>query len=175
VRARAECVAAAAAVAAPSLAAVPTPSVAPFTLSCARADGLLKNDDGSAAPRGSMTAGTEGARDALTKVSVARSLAECVDGRNLIIEAVPDYADIKGGVFREAIQHCAKDAVLTTNTLSVTLQEICVRNPSRVSLRPSLAGSNPLRPDLGARLSAPRPICRLSGITVCSVCGSSRP
>ena len=45
-----------------------------------------------------MTAGTEGGRDALAKVSVALSLAECVNGRNLIIEAVPDYADIKGGV-----------------------------------------------------------------------------
>jgi 3-hydroxyacyl-CoA dehydrogenase len=86
-----------------------------------------------------VTAGTEGGRDALAKVSVALSLAECVNGRNLIIEAVPDYADIKGGVFREAIQHCAKDAVLTTNTLSVTLQEICVRSPSRVPPRRSVS------------------------------------
>ncbi len=159
-----------------SLTAVPfCPSAAEFMLSRAHADGLLKKDDGSAPPRDGVSAGTEGARDALDKVSVALTLAECVHERNLIIEAVPDYADIKGGVFREAIRHCASDAILTTNTLSVTLQEICVSNLSRMPLRRSVPGSNPLRPDLRARQSGCRPICHLSGTTVCWVCGSSRP
>lgn len=85
--------------------------------------GLLKMDDGTAAAAEGLT---EGAMDALAKVSVGLSLAECVAGRNLIIEAVPDDAAIKGAVFREAIQHCAEDALLTTNTLSVTLKDICV-------------------------------------------------
>ena len=37
-------------------------------------------------------------------------------------------AHIKGAVFAEAVQHCSEDAMLTTNTLNVTLQEICVRD-----------------------------------------------
>lgn len=127
-------------------------AAAPFTLSGARADGLIKSDDGSTAPRDHTRAVTEGTKEALAKVSVALSLAECVAGRNLIIEAVPDYADIKGGVFREAIQHCAEDAVLTTNTLSVTLQEICVSNLCLLPFRRVVPWSYRHRPDLGVRL-----------------------
>lgn len=99
---------------------------------------MLKSDDGTAAPRDHVHVVTEGAKDALAKVSVALSLAECVHERNLIVEAVPDYAEIKGGVFSEAINHCAADAIFTTNTLSVTLQEICVRSPHAVLSRLSV-------------------------------------
>ena len=59
---------------------------------------------------------------------MGETLAECVAGRNLIIEAVPDCPKIKGGVFAEAVAHCAPDAILTTNTLNVTLEEINVRH-----------------------------------------------
>lgn len=94
----------------------------------ARADGLLKCDDGTQAPRDHTSVVTEGAGEALANVSVGLSLPECVRGRNLVIEAVPDEAHIKGAVFAEAVQHCSEDAMLTTNTLNVTLQEICVRD-----------------------------------------------
>ena len=86
-------------------------------------------DDGSTPPRDHHNCVSEGAKEALAKVSVGLTIAECVSGRNLIIEAVPDEAHIKGGVFSEAIQHCAPDALLTTNTLNLTLQDICDHMP----------------------------------------------
>ena len=50
---------------------------------------------------------SEGAVGALGWVHVGLSLAECVRGRNLIVEAVPDDAALKGKVFSEVTQHCA--------------------------------------------------------------------
>ena len=92
------------------------------------AGGLVKLPDGSVNPPNNRNLATEGAEEAFARVSMGETLAECVAGRNLIIEAVPDCPKIKGGVFAEAVAHCAPDAILTTNTLNVTLEEINVRH-----------------------------------------------
>ena len=54
---------------------------------------------------------------------------------SFIIEAVPESIDLKRRLFGELSAICAEDAVLASNTssLSITALSTCVRNPSRVA------------------------------------------
>jgi hypothetical protein len=61
---------------------------------------------------------------ALRRVITCESLADAARGCNLISEAIVDDPRAKVSVFREVLEHCAGGAVLTTNSLNVTLDEI---------------------------------------------------
>ena len=55
-------------------------------------------------------------------------------GMTFVIEAVPESMDLKRKLFRELSEICGDDAVLASNTssLSITALSACVRNPARV-------------------------------------------
>ena len=60
-------------------------------------------------------------------------LAAAVGDADLVVEAVPEEMDLKQTVFEEADEHAPADAVLATNTssLSVTEMATAVSNPER--------------------------------------------
>ncbi len=59
--------------------------------------------------------------------------AEAVDGAQIVIEAVPEIMDLKKKVFKELSDLSAKDAILATNTSTMSVSEIgsVVENPER--------------------------------------------
>ncbi|GAA4231337.1 3-hydroxybutyryl-CoA dehydrogenase [Actinomadura meridiana] len=86
-----------------------------------RGRGHLKRSTGRAVQRGRLT--EEGQRDILGRVTFAtgfEGLAEC----DLVIEAVPERLDLKHTVFAELDRVCRDDAVLATNTSSLSVTEI---------------------------------------------------
>lgn len=69
------------------------------------------------------------------RARIARALeASAAQGAFLAIEAVPEDMALKHRVFRELDAACASDAVLATNTSSMSITEIAsaVKDPSRV-------------------------------------------
>eukprot|EP00929_Paragymnodinium_shiwhaense_P061103 TRINITY_DN30513_c0_g1_i1.p1 TRINITY_DN30513_c0_g1~~TRINITY_DN30513_c0_g1_i1.p1 ORF type:complete len:339 (+),score=40.49 TRINITY_DN30513_c0_g1_i1:95-1111(+) len=58
------------------------------------------------------------------RAKCAKTLAEAVEGTDLVVEAVPDRLDLKASVFREALRSAREDALMTTNTLGLPLTEV---------------------------------------------------
>jgi 5-formyl-3-hydroxy-2-methylpyridine 4-carboxylic acid 5-dehydrogenase len=67
-------------------------------------------------------------------VTVHADLAETVQGAELVIESVPENADIKAAVFAELEAHAPAAAILATNTsgLPITTIQQGLTNPARV-------------------------------------------
>jgi 3-hydroxybutyryl-CoA dehydrogenase len=89
------------------------------------------NLDGGVA-RGKVTAE---ARDAaLARLAAAEDPAAAARGADAVIEAVPERLDLKQGLFRDLEAVVADDAVLATNTSSLSIAAIAaaVRRPGRV-------------------------------------------
>lgn len=70
-------------------------------------------------------------RDGLTQntsyvsnIQPAGSISEAVRDASLIIEAVSDNLALKRTIFREVVAACRPDAVLTTNSLNLGVNEI---------------------------------------------------
>ena len=61
---------------------------------------------------------------ALQRIRACQSLAEAAKDCNLLVEAIIDDLEPKVQVFREAAEHCADDCIMTTNSLSVPLEQI---------------------------------------------------
>lgn len=71
--------------------------------------------------------------DVLGKISVTTDLQKGVSDAQVIIEAVPENMQLKKDVFAKASSACASDAILATNTSTMSITEIAtaVTNPER--------------------------------------------
>jgi len=71
----------------------------------------------------------------VARVRAADSIAAGAAGADLVIEAVPERLDLKRAIFAEVDQACRADAILASNTssLSVTALAACTRRPDRVA------------------------------------------
>ncbi|MGA8207169.1 MAG: 3-hydroxyacyl-CoA dehydrogenase NAD-binding domain-containing protein, partial [Candidatus Dormiibacterota bacterium] len=67
-------------------------------------------------------------------ITVFDNLAEAVAGVDLVIEAVPENAEIKAGVFADLDKHAPAHAILASNTSGIPITKIqeSVNDPSRV-------------------------------------------
>lgn len=73
-------------------------------------------------------------RDAtLERVATAASLAEAVDEAGVVIEAAPEKVELKRSIFREVESLVAEDALLATNTSSLSVDELAepLQGPGR--------------------------------------------
>ncbi|MEJ5361925.1 MAG: 3-hydroxyacyl-CoA dehydrogenase family protein [Spirochaetota bacterium] len=71
--------------------------------------------------------------EVLGKISVTTDLQKGVSDAQVIIEAVPENIQLKKDVFAKASAACASDAILATNTSTMSITEIAtaVTNPER--------------------------------------------
>jgi 3-hydroxybutyryl-CoA dehydrogenase len=74
------------------------------------------------------------AERALTRVKIARDLADAADGAGFVIEAVPERIDLKIELFRGLDALVGSDAVFATNTSSLSITEMggATLDPGRV-------------------------------------------
>jgi len=88
-----------------------------------RGRGHLDKSTGRAVKRGRLSADDQRAiLDRIALVTSFAALGEC----DLVIEAVPERLDLKRRVFEELDKVCRPDAVLATNTSSLSVTEIAV-------------------------------------------------
>jgi enoyl-CoA hydratase/3-hydroxyacyl-CoA dehydrogenase len=82
--------------------------------------------------RGSFTEGQK--KEVMGRISFLLDLKEAVQDADYILEAVPEILDLKQKVFKEISEICPPDALLTTNTSSLSISEIAkpVKGPERV-------------------------------------------
>ncbi len=88
-----------------------------------RGRGHLERSTGRAVKRGRLT--EEGQREILDRITLSvdfTDLGEC----DLVIEAVPERLDLKRRVFAELDRVCRDDAVLASNTSSLSVTDIAV-------------------------------------------------
>lgn len=74
-------------------------------------------------------------RDAtLGRIETAQSIEEGVGDVDLVIEAVPERAELKAAVFEALDAHCRPGAILASNTSSISITEIaaCTKRPEAV-------------------------------------------
>ncbi|GAA1531429.1 hypothetical protein GCM10009678_11940 [Actinomadura kijaniata] len=88
-----------------------------------RGRGHLERSTGRAVKRGRLT--EEGQRAILDRIALSTDFADLADC-DLVIEAVPERLDLKRGVFAQLDRVCRPDAVLATNTSSLSVTEIAV-------------------------------------------------
>ncbi len=71
--------------------------------------------------------------EVLGKISITTDLQKGVSDAHVIIEAVPENMQLKKDVFAKASSACASDAILATNTSTMSITEIAtaVTNPER--------------------------------------------
>ncbi|MCE1179935.1 MAG: 3-hydroxyacyl-CoA dehydrogenase NAD-binding domain-containing protein [Micrococcales bacterium] len=96
-----------------------------------RGRGVLERSTQRALDRGKLT---QEDRDALIgRVTFTSALADLKDCQ-LVVEAVPEQLELKRGIFSEVDKVVADDAILATNTSSLSVTEISVAtsNPKRV-------------------------------------------
>ena len=76
----------------------------------------------------------DAAKAARERVSTTLSLEEAVAEADLVVEAAPERMDLKLSIFEALDQHTRPDAILATNTSSLSVTEIAgaVKDPSRV-------------------------------------------
>ena len=72
--------------------------------------------------RGAVTADERAA--ALDRLEGTTDLAAAADGAGVVIEAVPEDVDLKRSVFEDAEAHAPADALLASNTSSLSVTEI---------------------------------------------------
>ncbi|MGH7572121.1 MAG: 3-hydroxyacyl-CoA dehydrogenase family protein [Gemmatimonadota bacterium] len=82
--------------------------------------------------RGKVTAKEKTA--ALDRLRLETDLARAVEGANLVVEAVPERLDLKRELFRELDARAPGEAILGSNTSSLSIADIAeaVRRPGRV-------------------------------------------
>ncbi|TDC58060.1 3-hydroxybutyryl-CoA dehydrogenase [Actinomadura sp. KC345] len=88
-----------------------------------RGRGHLEGSTGRAAKRGRLT--EDARREILGRVTLSTDFAD-LGGCDLVIEAVPERLDLKRTVFAELDRVCRDDAVLATNTSSLSVTDIAV-------------------------------------------------
>jgi 3-hydroxybutyryl-CoA dehydrogenase len=82
--------------------------------------------------RGKVTAEERDA--ALARLAPSDSLADAVRTADIVVEAVPERIELKAAVFAEVERHARADAVLATNTSSLSVSDLQQRaaTPARV-------------------------------------------
>ncbi|WP_018655885.1 3-hydroxybutyryl-CoA dehydrogenase [Actinomadura flavalba] len=88
-----------------------------------RGRGHLEKSTGRAVKRGRLTEDAQ--REILGRVTLSTDFGDLADC-DLVIEAVPERLDLKRRVFAELDRVCRPDAVLATNTSSLSVTEIAV-------------------------------------------------
>ncbi|WP_262402356.1 3-hydroxyacyl-CoA dehydrogenase family protein, partial [Actinomadura sp. CNU-125] len=88
-----------------------------------RGRGHLESSTGRAVKRGRLTA--DGQREILDRITLSTDFADLGDC-DLVVEAVPERLDLKRKVFAELDRVCRADAVLATNTSSLSVTDIAV-------------------------------------------------
>ncbi|XRQ05081.1 3-hydroxyacyl-CoA dehydrogenase family protein [Actinomadura welshii] len=86
-----------------------------------RGRGHLEKSTGRAVKRGRLTEDAQ--REILGRVALSTDFAD-LGGCDLVIEAVPERLDLKRTVFAELDRVCRDDAVLATNTSSLSVTDI---------------------------------------------------
>jgi 3-hydroxybutyryl-CoA dehydrogenase len=91
----------------------------------------LEHSTGRAVKRGKMTEGEQA--ELLGKISFSTSLKDLTDA-DFVVEAVVESLEIKKDIFRQLEEIVAPDAILATNTSSLSVTEISTANthPGRV-------------------------------------------
>jgi 3-hydroxybutyryl-CoA dehydrogenase len=84
----------------------------------------LETSTARAVGRGKLT--QEDADALLGRITTTTSLADLADA-DLVIEAVPESLDLKATVFSELDKVCRPDAILASNTSSLSVTELAVR------------------------------------------------
>lgn len=69
----------------------------------------------------------EDMKAALGRISTETSIAEGVADVDIVIEAVPEKAELKYGIFSELDAHAPDHAILASNTSSISITEIAAR------------------------------------------------
>jgi 3-hydroxybutyryl-CoA dehydrogenase len=62
--------------------------------------------------------------EALGRISTATSLGDAVEDAQLVVEAVPEKMELKESIFTELDEKAPADAILATNTSSISITEI---------------------------------------------------
>ncbi|MFB4306345.1 3-hydroxybutyryl-CoA dehydrogenase [Actinomadura sp. GTD37] len=88
-----------------------------------RGRGHLEGSTGRAVKRGRLT--EDARREILGRVALSTDFADLGDC-DLVVEAVPERLDLKRTVFAELDRVCRDDAVLATNTSSLSVTDIAV-------------------------------------------------
>jgi len=72
--------------------------------------------------------------EVLARISTTADLAEAVEGANLVIEAAPENMDLKQDIFGDLDELADEDAILASNTSSLSITEIAsaTARPERV-------------------------------------------
>lgn len=75
-----------------------------------------------------------GRQAALDRIRTSTAVAGGIEGAGLVVEAAPERAEIKYQIFRELDAAAAPDAILASNTSSISITEIAARTarPDRV-------------------------------------------
>ncbi|MFG1854132.1 3-hydroxyacyl-CoA dehydrogenase family protein [Actinomadura geliboluensis] len=96
-----------------------------------RGRGHLERSTGRAVKRGKLTADAQ--REILGRVALTTDFADLGEC-DLVIEAVPERLDLKRKVFAELDKVCREDAVLATNTSSLSVTDIAATTgrPSKI-------------------------------------------
>ncbi|MBB3677311.1 3-hydroxyacyl-CoA dehydrogenase family protein [Modestobacter versicolor] len=114
-----------------------------FLLAGARVEVVEAGDEAAEAARGRVAEGLEeSARrgkltgdvaDVLARLSLVDSPAQLAGGTGLVVEAVPEWADLKVAVLTAAEAVLGPDAVLATNTSSLSITELAaaLQRPAR--------------------------------------------
>ena len=66
----------------------------------------------------------EAAKSAIERIHLATELEPAVHGADLIIEAVPENFELKKDLFAQADLFCGEDAILASNTSSISITEL---------------------------------------------------
>jgi 3-hydroxybutyryl-CoA dehydrogenase len=72
--------------------------------------------------------------EALNRISTVTSLEDGVEDAQLVVEAVPEKLDLKERIFRTLDEEAPAEAILATNTSSISITEIAAftRRPEKV-------------------------------------------
>jgi len=84
----------------------------------------LKTSTGRAVGRGKLT--QEDADALLGRITTTITLSDLVDA-DLVVEAVPEHIHLKAALFAELDRVCRPDAILASNTSSLSITELAVR------------------------------------------------
>ncbi len=92
---------------------------------------IEKNMDRQVA-KGSLDEATK--KEALANISTFTNLAEGVAEADLVVEAATENIDLKLKIFKDLDQHCKPDAILATNTSSISITRIAsvTQRPDKV-------------------------------------------